>query len=131
MPAPTKMSGSLLNMSRRRFQAFPSSSWAREETWPMTWAVSSAACSYATANRQRNLSKDAIAYGAEKVYVMESPLLKTYRTEPFARGAVALIQKYKPEIVLFGATTQGRDFAGNVATTIESRSDRRLHGTRY
>ncbi len=61
-----------------------------------------------------------IAYGAEKVYVMESPLLKTYRTDPFAAGAVALIRKHKPEVVLFGATTQGRDFAGNVATTLEA-----------
>jgi electron transfer flavoprotein alpha subunit/NAD-dependent dihydropyrimidine dehydrogenase PreA subunit len=62
--------------------------------------------------------KEAVAYGAERVYVMESPLLKTYRTDPFACGATALIQKYKPEIVLFGGTTQGRDFAGNVATTL-------------
>jgi electron transfer flavoprotein alpha subunit len=65
-------------------------------------------------------TKEVIAYGAEKVYVMESPLLKTYRTEPFAAGAVALIGKHKPEVVLFGATTQGRDFAGNVATTLEA-----------
>ena len=63
---------------------------------------------------------ETIAYGAEKVYVMESPLLKTYRTDPFANGAVALIRKHKPEIVLFGATTQGRDFAGNVATILET-----------
>jgi electron transfer flavoprotein alpha subunit len=65
-------------------------------------------------------AKEAIAYGAEKVYVMESSLLKQYRTDPFASGAVALIRKHKPEIVLFGATTQGRDFAGCVATTIEA-----------
>ncbi len=65
-------------------------------------------------------AKEAIVYGAEKVYVMESPLLKQYRTDPFATGAVALIRKHKPEIVLFGATTQGRDFAGCVATTIEA-----------
>jgi len=65
-------------------------------------------------------SKEAIAYGAEKVYVAESPLLKDYRTDPFATGAVNLIRKFKPEIVLFGATTQGRDFAGNVATTLEA-----------
>src|SRR5512135_1571872 len=64
-------------------------------------------------------AKEAIAYGAEKVYVMESPLLKDYRTDPYAKAAVDLIRKYKPEIVLFGATTQGRDFAGTVATTIE------------
>jgi electron transfer flavoprotein alpha subunit len=65
-------------------------------------------------------AKEAIAYGAEKVYVMENPLLKQYRTDPFASGAVALIRKHKPEIVLFGATTQGRDFAGCVATTLEA-----------
>ncbi len=64
--------------------------------------------------------KEAFAYGAEKVYVAESPLLKVYRTDPFARAAANLIQKYKPEIVLFGGTTQGRDFAGTVATTLET-----------
>ncbi len=64
--------------------------------------------------------REAIAYGAEKVYVTESPLLRDYRTEPYACGAVNLIRKYKPEIVLFGATTQGRDFAGAVATNLET-----------
>lgn len=64
--------------------------------------------------------KGAIAYGAKKVYVAESPLLKEYRTDPFARAAVNLIREYKPEIVLFGGTTQGRDFAGTVATTLET-----------
>ncbi len=62
---------------------------------------------------------EALAYGAEKVYTMESPVLKEYRADPYARAAVDLIRKYKPEIVLFGATTQGRDFAGTVATTLE------------
>jgi electron transfer flavoprotein alpha subunit len=65
-------------------------------------------------------AKEAIAYGAEKVYVKESPLLKVYRTDPFVRAATELIRKYKPEIVLFGATTLGRDFAGAVATTLET-----------
>jgi electron transfer flavoprotein alpha subunit len=62
--------------------------------------------------------KEAIAYGAEKVYVTESPLLESYRTDPFACAAINFIRKYKPEIVIFGATTQGRDFAGTVATTL-------------
>jgi electron transfer flavoprotein alpha subunit len=64
--------------------------------------------------------REAFAYGAEKVYVAESSLLKDYRTDPYASGAIHLIRKYKPEIVLFGATTQGRDFAGTVATTLET-----------
>ena len=63
--------------------------------------------------------KEAIAYGAETVYVTESPILEQYRTDPYACAAANLIRKYKPEIVLFGATTQGRDFAGTVATTLE------------
>ena len=65
-------------------------------------------------------AKEAIACGAEKVYVTESPLLKDYRTDPYVASAVNLIRKYKPEIVIFGATTQGRDFAGTVATTLET-----------
>jgi electron transfer flavoprotein alpha subunit len=64
--------------------------------------------------------KEAIAYGAEKTYVTESPVLKQYRSDPYTAAAVNLIRKYKPEIVLFGATTQGRDFAGAVATTLET-----------
>lgn len=64
--------------------------------------------------------KETIAYGAEKVYVTESPVLMQYRTDPYACAAVNLIRKYKPEIVIFGATTQGRDFAGTVATTLET-----------
>jgi electron transfer flavoprotein alpha subunit/NAD-dependent dihydropyrimidine dehydrogenase PreA subunit len=64
--------------------------------------------------------KEAIAYGAEKVYTTESPVLKQYRTDPYTAAAVALIRKYKPDVVLFGATTQGRDFAGTVATTLET-----------
>ena len=59
---------------------------------------------------------------------MESPLLKEYRTDPYARAAVDLIRKYKPEIVLFGATTQGRDFAGNGGHHSGDGIDRGLHG---
>ncbi len=65
-----------------------------------------------------DFAKEAIAYGAEKVYYIDDPVLEKYRTDPFAKGAISLIRKYKPEIVIFGATTQGRDFAGNVATTL-------------
>lgn len=67
-----------------------------------------------------DFAKEAIAYGADRVYVSDSPILDEYRTDPYARAAVQLIGKYKPEIVLFGATTQGRDFAGRVATTLEA-----------
>ncbi len=63
-------------------------------------------------------AREAIKHGADKVYLTESPILKEYRTDAYTAGAVNLIKKYKPEIVIFGATTQGRDFAGTIATTI-------------
>jgi electron transfer flavoprotein alpha subunit/NAD-dependent dihydropyrimidine dehydrogenase PreA subunit len=76
-------------------------------------------CGMIFGNGVEGFIKEAIAYGAETVYVTESPILEQYRTDPYACAAANLIRKYKPEIVLFGATTQGRDFAGTVATTLE------------
>ena len=69
-------------------------------------------------NGVEECAREAIKHGADKVYLTESPILKEYRTDAYTAGAVNLIKKYKPEIVIFGATTQGRDFAGTIATTI-------------
>lgn len=59
-------------------------------------------------------------YGADKVFVCQSDVLEHYRTEPYGEVIVALVKKYKPEIILSGATTQGRDLAGFVATKLET-----------
>jgi len=64
------------------------------------------------------LSQDIFAHGADVAYVVESPVLRKYRTDPYVDAASLLIRKYKPEIVLMGATTTGRDFAGALATEI-------------
>jgi electron transfer flavoprotein alpha subunit len=61
---------------------------------------------------------DAAAYGADAVYTMEDPILASYRTDPFTRGLTVLVEAHKPEILLLGATTLGRDLAGAVATTL-------------
>lgn len=57
-------------------------------------------------------------YGADKVYLIDDPVLEHYRTPPYAHGLVELAQKYKPEIILLGATSLGRDLAGAVATRL-------------
>ncbi|UCF78373.1 MAG: FAD-binding protein [Candidatus Eiseniibacteriota bacterium] len=64
------------------------------------------------------LSEEAFAHGADVVYLVESPVLRKYRTDPYVEAASVLVRKYKPEIVLLGATTTGRDFAGALATEI-------------
>ena len=61
---------------------------------------------------------ETFAYGADLVYVMEDPLLTDYRNEPYSKGLTDLVNTYKPEILLLGATTLGRDLAGSVATTL-------------
>ncbi|TIP80692.1 MAG: electron transfer flavoprotein subunit alpha/FixB family protein, partial [Mesorhizobium sp.] len=52
------------------------------------------------------------------VYFVEAPLLADYRNEPFTKAMTDLVDTYKPEILLLGATTLGRDLAGSVATTL-------------
>ncbi|RLC44031.1 MAG: electron transfer flavoprotein subunit alpha [Candidatus Coatesbacteria bacterium] len=67
-----------------------------------------------------DLAKPLFHYGADRVYLVEDKLLTPYRTGPFARAFVSLVRKYRPEIVLIGGTTCGRDLAGAVATRLET-----------
>ncbi len=57
-------------------------------------------------------------YGADRVHLMEDPLLAAYRTDPYTRALTDLVNTHKPEVLLLGATTLGRDLAGAVATTL-------------
>lgn len=63
---------------------------------------------------------DAIRYGADTVYVARHPVLAHYRTEPYTKVLTGLVQSRRPEILLLGATTLGRDLAGAVATTLRT-----------
>ncbi|APC07253.1 electron transfer flavoprotein subunit alpha/FixB family protein [Neomoorella thermoacetica] len=64
------------------------------------------------------LVSEAWAYGADRVYLVEDPVLGPYRTAPYARALVELVQRYRPEILLLGATSLGRDLSGAVATAL-------------
>lgn len=57
-------------------------------------------------------------YGADLVYRVAGPVTAEYRNEPYTKALTDLVQTYKPEILLLGATTLGRDLAGSVATTL-------------
>ncbi|HUT73339.1 MAG TPA: electron transfer flavoprotein subunit alpha [Armatimonadota bacterium] len=66
------------------------------------------------------LARAAIAHGADRVYLVDDPVLAHYRTEAYLRGMVRLVAKHRPEIMLLGATTTGRDLAGAVATSLRT-----------
>ena len=59
-------------------------------------------------------------YGADKVYVCNSALLKDYITEAHAKIICDLVAEYKPEVVLFGATNIGRDLAPRIAARLNT-----------
>ena len=63
------------------------------------------------------LTKELIADGADVVYLVDDPLLEHYRTDLYTKVLSDLIQSKKPEVVLFGATTVGRDLAPRVLPT--------------
>jgi electron transfer flavoprotein alpha subunit len=66
------------------------------------------------------LAREAISYGASKVYLVEDPVLAHYRTQPYLHAMLKLIEERRPEVFLLGATTMGRDLAGAVATYLRT-----------
>ncbi len=66
----------------------------------------------------RHLADEVIKYGAEKVFLADNEELAHFRTLPYTRVIVELIEKENPAIVLYGATTTGRDLAPRVAARV-------------
>jgi len=71
-------------------------------------------------NEIKSLASQVISYGADEVYLVDHPVLKNYRTESYMKGVMLLAQKYKPEIILYGATPNGKDLASAVATDLNT-----------
>jgi electron transfer flavoprotein alpha subunit len=57
------------------------------------------------------LGPEAIAYGANKVYVVDDPLLKDYLTEPYVLSIEKVFNQIRPSIIILGQTPIGRDLA--------------------
>ena len=66
------------------------------------------------------LAADLGRYGADKVYVYNSPLLKEYTTEAYTKVIAQSVQEFKPEILLFGASNIGRDLAPRCAARLHT-----------
>jgi electron transfer flavoprotein alpha subunit len=64
------------------------------------------------------LAEEAFHYGAQRVYVIDSPIYEHYRNKPYYTALTTLVKEYLPEVFLIGATTLGRDLAGAVATNL-------------
>ena len=61
-----------------------------------------------------------IAYGADEVICIDKPVLENYVTEQYAQAIYQVIETYKPNIVLIGATTIGRDLGPRLSARLET-----------
>ena len=61
-----------------------------------------------------NLAGEAIQFGCDKVHYIEHDLLENYAPRPYAKALAELVQKRKPDALLFGATMNGREVAGRL-----------------
>ena len=66
----------------------------------------------------KGLADSLAEYGADKVIVVDDKELEVYRTEPYAHALASVINEYKPEIMLVGATAIGRDLGPRVSARV-------------
>lgn len=59
-------------------------------------------------------------YGADKVVLIQHPYLKEYVTEPYTKALAQVVKEYDPEIMLFGASSIGRDVAPRLASRVRT-----------
>ncbi|MFA6216258.1 MAG: electron transfer flavoprotein subunit alpha [Candidatus Omnitrophota bacterium] len=61
-----------------------------------------------------------IWHGADNIYLVQAPELANFQDEPYTNILVKLVEKYKPEVVLCGATAIGRSLVSRVAITVDA-----------
>ncbi|MGD0229999.1 MAG: electron transfer flavoprotein subunit alpha/FixB family protein [Syntrophorhabdales bacterium] len=77
-------------------------------------------CALVIGENTDELAKEAGYYGASKVYAVDGASYKTFRPDAYAKAATSVIDKYKPDIVLYRSTTQGMDLSSACAAALET-----------
>ena len=72
-------------------------------------------CAVLVGDKIDGLADECFAYGADKCYLIQDPLLEQYTTDGYTKVITDAINEFKPEIVLYGATHIGRDLAPRIA----------------
>ena len=67
-----------------------------------------------------SLAQEAVAFGADKVYVVDDPLLKDYQTDSYVIVMEKVVKQAMPQIILLGQTSIGRDLAPRLAFRLET-----------
>ena len=65
-------------------------------------------------------AKELISYGADEVYMVDDKALEYFVTEPYAQAVYALVKEFDPNVLLFGATSIGRDLAPRLSARLHT-----------
>ena len=68
----------------------------------------------------KSKAQELIAYGADQVYVVDDEKLATFVTEPYAQAVTQLAKAHEPSVILFGATSIGRDLAPRLSARLKT-----------
>lgn len=68
----------------------------------------------------QNQAQLLVQYGADRVLVVDDPLLKAFGSEPYLSAVAGLAKEYSPDIILIGSTRRGKELAARLATRLET-----------
>lgn len=77
-------------------------------------------CALLVGDNIDHLEQECYEYGAERVIMIQDPLLKNFTTDAYTKVIVDAVEEYKPELVIYGATHIGRDLAPRVAARLNT-----------
>jgi len=77
-------------------------------------------CAVLVGSDVSSFAQEAIAFGADKVYVIDDPLLKDYQTDSYVTVMEKVVKQVMPQVLLLGQTTIGRDLAPRLAFRLET-----------
>lgn len=68
----------------------------------------------------QNLANSLVAYGADRVVAVEHPHLKSYTSDGFSQAFLAVYEQEKPEVIVFGHTSLGKDLSPKIASRLQA-----------
>jgi len=77
-------------------------------------------CAMLLGDQVAKVARDLVCFGADKVYLAQSPQLAVFIEDSFTEVTTGLVKEHKPNIVLLGATAIGRSLAPRVASRLET-----------
>jgi electron transfer flavoprotein alpha subunit len=77
-------------------------------------------CALLLGHNVKSKAQELIAYGADLVYVVDDEKLATFVTEPYAQAVTQISKAYEPSVILFGATSIGRDLAPRLSARLKT-----------